>query len=163
MAKTPKTKARALAALNDPGAGSTSSACFGIILNINGTLVPVSTVDLANAKANGVEFTLQNPVDLGKLDAFRGWVNSTFKVSIPDASALPSPLDTVVGTIVNTEITVEKAHIKVPGSNAQGATTQYTLQVNGALPSTVQLIPGTTLLGVDGFVFGFTNEGTPSS
>ena len=160
MAKTPTSRARALATL-EAGDGSSSSACFGVILNINGSLVPVSTADLANAKANGVEFTLQNPVDIGSLNAFKTWVNTTFKVSLPDASSLPSPLDTVVSTIADTEITVQQAHIKVPGSNGP-AGVKYTLQVNGKLPSTVQLIPNTTLLGVDGFVFGFTNEGAAS-
>jgi hypothetical protein len=135
---------------------SSASVRFGIILDINGTSVPISSGDLANARANGVEFNLQNPIDLGSIKQFETWVSDKFGVSLPSASDLPPPLDAVVNAITNMEITVEKAHIKVPGTASVNGTVQYTLETNGTFMPEISLIDGK--LGIQGLVFGFSNE-----
>jgi hypothetical protein len=135
---------------------SSYSIRFGIILDINGTSVPITSADLANAKANGVEFTLQNPIDLGSITKFEKWVGDQFGVTLPTADQLPTPLDKVVGAIANMEITVEKAHVKVPGSSTPSQSVAVTLEVNGTFQPETQLIQGK--LGIQGMVFGFSNE-----
>lgn len=129
---------------------------FGIILDINGKPVPVTADDLTNAKANGVEFTLQNPVDLSTIDKFETWVGSEFGVTLPTAADLPPPLDKVVGALTGMDITVSKAHVKIPGSSTPNATTALTLEVNGTFAPEIELITGK--LGINGMVFGFSNE-----
>ena len=145
-----------------PGAQASPTATkvrFGIILDVNGTTVPVTTDDLSNALGTGVDFTLQNPVPLGSITAFATWVDNKFGVSLPAPSALPSPLDKVVGAIENMQITVEKAHIHVPGNGSATSPpgpVLYTLEVNGTFAPEISLVDGQ--LGIEGMVFGFSNE-----
>ncbi len=136
--------------------GSTASVRFGIILDINGTSVPISSGDLANARANGVEFNLQNPIVLGSIEQFETWVSNKFGVTLPSADDLPSPLNSVVSAITNMQITVEKAHIKVPGTASSDGNVQYTLETNGTFMQEISLIDGK--LAIQGLVFGFSNE-----
>jgi hypothetical protein len=129
---------------------------FGIILDINGKPVPVTSGDLGSAKSKGVEFLLQEPLDLGTIEQFQVWVNDKFKVSMPLAGELPTPLNDVVGAITHMEITVEKAHVKVPGSDTPNASVGVTLEVNGTFQPEIVLIQDK--LGIQGLVFGFSNE-----
>jgi hypothetical protein len=135
---------------------STYDIRFGIILDINGKSVPVTSGDLGSAKAKGVEFTLQDPITLGSIDDFETWVGDKFGVTLPKAADLPPPLDKVVGVITGMIITVEKAHVKVPGSDTPGASVGVTLEVNGTFNPEIVLI--TDKLGIQGMVFGFSNE-----
>lgn len=128
---------------------------FGVILDINGSPVPITSGMLSEAKKKGVEFELQSPIDLGSLDEFREWVNEKFKVSLPASEDLPSPLDKVVGAITGMQITVEKAHVKVPGSESTEKTVLVLLEVNGTFQPEISLIDGK--LGIQGMVFGFSN------
>ncbi len=153
MAKTPqKSTPRRLELVGDP---VPATIRFGIILNVNGTSVPVTSEDVSTALTKGVEFTLQNAVSLGSIDLFEDWVSKKFKVDMPKASSLPKPLSDVVGVITGMYVTVEKAHIKVPPSGDSGSV-GYTLEVNGTFQPEIPLIPGT--LGIQGMVFGFSNE-----
>ena len=140
----------------DLGGDSTYAIRFGIILDINGKSVPVTSGDLASAKATGVEFLLQDPITLGSIDDFENWVESNFSVSLPKAADLPPPLDKVVGAITGMTITVEKAHVKVPGTDTPNAKPGITLEVNGTFNPKIELIEGK--LGIQGMVFGFSNE-----
>ncbi|ELX09340.1 hypothetical protein Jab_2c14060 [Janthinobacterium sp. HH01] len=143
-------------------AASSATACFGVILDVNGSAVPVSTTDISNVKKNGAEFTLQTPIALGSIDKFEKWAQDKFNVSLPTAADFPPPLNTVVGAITGMEITVEYAHIKIPPATTTtpDPAVAYTLQVNGQLPDEISLIPN--VLGIAGFVFGVSNE-TPAS
>ena len=158
MAKTP-TLARDAAPTTVPPAGAGYKIRFGVVLDVNGSAVPIASDDIANAKANGVEFTLQDPVDLGSLDKFQTWVSGKFGVNLPVAADLPSPLDKVVGVLTGMEVTVEKLHLKVPGS-ADTSGVQFTIEANGLFQPEVSLIDG--VLGIQGLVFGFSNE-TPAA
>jgi hypothetical protein len=129
---------------------------FGVILDINGSPVPITSGDLKTAKEQGVEFTLQNPVGLGSIDKFETWVGKQFGVTMPTAADLPPPLDKVVGAITSMEITVEKAHVKIPGTKSTDQNVGITLEVNGTFVPEIQLIDGK--LGIEGLVFGFSNE-----
>lgn len=151
----PKSATRSVARMSPPGGAGDYSIRFGVILDINGNSVPITSGDLANAKAKGVEFTLQNPIDLGSIDKFIAWVGPKFGVNLPTAADLPPPLDKVVGTITGMEITVEKAHVKVPGSGSTDPVA-ITLEVNGTFTPEISLIDGK--LGIEGLVFGFSNE-----
>jgi hypothetical protein len=76
---------------------------------------------------------------------------------MPTSDALPPPLDDVVKAITNMEITVEKAHVKVPGKGSTDSV-GVTLEVNGTFTPEIELIKDT--LGIEGLVFGFSNEST---
>lgn len=137
---------------------------FGIILELNGTLVPVTTGDIANAKANGLEFTLQQPVSLPDFNAFSTWISTHFNVTIPAATDLPPPLDTVVGRLEALVVTIETFHIKIAGSatasSDPGSRVQLTVEANATFGGDpVELIP--QVLGIQGFIFGFSNEPMP--
>jgi hypothetical protein len=153
MAKTlQKTSSRAVAL----GAGTTTTSIrFGIILDVNGTSVPVTSEDVSNALKNGVEFTLQEPITLGSIEDFENWVGPKFGVTLPKASDLPAPLDAVVGAITGMVVTVQKAHIKVPGKGSTDSVA-YTLETNGTFQPEISLIQDK--LGIQGMVFGFSNE-----
>lgn len=140
--------------------GSKYAIRFGIILDINGTAVPITSADVTNALTNGVEFTLQQPITLPTIAEFQTWVNDKFKVKLPDATALPTPLNTVVSTITDMKVTVEKLHLKVPGSKDTDGV-QFTIEANGAFQDEIVLIKDT--LGIQGFVFGFSNEPPPAA
>jgi hypothetical protein len=141
------------------GEGPAAKIRFGIILDINGDPVPITSDDIANAAAQGVEFTLQKAVVLGSIDKLMVWVKEEFKVSLPDPKDLPPPLNSVVTAITGIVVTVEKAHLKVPGSK-DPAGVLYTIEANGMFKTTIPLIPN--VLGINGFVFGFSNE-TPAT
>jgi hypothetical protein len=143
--------------LQELGAGdSTYDIRFGIILDVNGNSVPITSGDLKKAKQQGVEFTLQNPVVLGSFDQFESWVSTQFGVTLPSAADLPPPLDKVVGTITGMVITVQKAHVKIPGTDSTNKSVGVTLEVNGTFQPEISLIEGK--LGIEGLVFGFSNE-----
>lgn len=152
----PAARSKALAAT---AGASSNTVAFGVILDVNGTPVPVSAKDLLNLKAKGVEFSLQNPILLGSIDDFEAWVLQKFKVQLPTSTDFPGVLQPIVAAITGIKVTVEKAHLKVPGTDNPGPV-QYTLEANGMFASTIPLIPD--VLGVSGFVFGFSNEETAS-
>jgi hypothetical protein len=133
-----------------------ASVVFGIVLSVSGHSVPISTASLADAKENGVEFKLPQPVTLGTISEFEQWVSDKFGVSKPDAGSLPSPLDTVVKTVEDMQVTIQQCHVKVPGSKSSDQTTRYTLSVAGTFQSEIDLIPKT--LSINGMVFGVSNE-----
>lgn len=134
----------------------TTTIAFGVILDVNGHPVPVSSDDISKLKTQGVELTLQDPARLGSIDDFRAWVKTQFGVQLPGSTDFPTPLQGIVGAITGMVVTIEKAHLKVP---ATGSTT-YTLQANGMFQAPLPLIPN--VLGVSGFVFGVSNEATDS-
>jgi hypothetical protein len=153
----PRTVRAAAAAAGDPPAYDIR---FGIILNINGKSVPVTSGDVGSAIKNGVEFTLQDPLELGTIEQFESWVSGKFSVNLPQAKDLPTPLDSVVGAITGMHITVEKAHVKVPGTASDPKTVGVTLEVNGTFSPEIVLIQDK--LGIQGMVFGFSNEASES-
>lgn len=140
--------------------GSTPTIRFGVILNVNGTSVPIASDDITHALTNGVEFTLQNPLDLGSINDFMTWAHGTWGVPLLDSSSLPPPLDKVVDAMTNIDVTIEKLHLKVPAKTDTSGV-KYTFGANGMLGSEIPIIAGK--LGIDGFVFGFSNEGPPAA
>ena len=159
MAKTPAKTAAASRAVKLSDIADDNSSYdirFGIILDVNGSSVPITSGDIATAVQQGVEFTLQNPVELGTINEFETWVSGQFGVNLPTADSLPSPLDKVVGAITDMKITVEKAHVKVPGTQSTQKSVGVTLEVNGTFQPEINLIEGK--LGIQGMVFGFSNE-----
>jgi hypothetical protein len=64
-------------------------------------------------------------------------------------------------------VTIETFHIKIAGSAGSGAATgagtgskvQLTVEANATFPDPIDLIPN--VLGIQGFVFGFSNEPVP--
>jgi hypothetical protein len=151
----PKSAPRSVASMSAPGGAGDYSIRFGVILDVNGKSVPVTSGDLGSAKAKGVEFTLQEPIVLGPIQDFINWVTPKFGVSVPKSSDLPTPLNSVVDAITGMVITVEKAHVKVPGSASKDPV-GVTLEVNGTFTPEIVLIQDK--LGIQGMVFGFSNE-----
>jgi hypothetical protein len=122
---------------------------------VNGTQVPIDTGSIQNALTGGVDFTLQQPVELGSINDFMKWANATWGVPVLDPNSLPAPLNTVVEEMTGIDVTIEKLHLHVPGSSDKTGV-QYTFLANGMLASAIPLIKDK--LGIDGFVFGFSNE-----
>ena len=139
-------------------AAPTNQIIFGITFNLNGTLVPISTDDLANIKANGIDLALPGPTTIGTIADFVSWFNKQFGVTLPQPSDFPPPLNTIFDKITSLVWTVNAAHVKVPPSGSQDPVL-YTLTVSAAWTGEgIPLIPG--VLSIQGGVFGVTNEGT---
>ena len=147
------------AAVVTAGAGDApvNQIVFGITFNLNDTLVPISTDDLANIKANGIELALPSPTTIGTIKDFITWFNNQFKVTLPDASSFPPPLNTIFDKITSLVWTVNAAHVKVPPSGSPDPTL-YTLMITAEwIGEGIVLIPN--VLSIQGAVFGVTNEG----
>jgi hypothetical protein len=155
MASTNLVSPAALAPAPAPTPSAAPTISFGVILDVNGTPVPIDTGNIKNALKGGVDFELQQPVDLGSIDDFMKWANATWGVPVLDPNSLPAPLNTVVGDMTGMDVTIEKLHVHVPAPDDKTGV-QYTFLANGSLAQPVQLIDGK--LAIDGFVFGFSNE-----
>ncbi len=135
---------------------------FGLVFDLHGTLVPVSTANLEEAKKEGVEFTLPEPVNLGSFEDFSEWFKKQFGVDIPKAEELPEPLGKVLGKLAKLEVTVTQAHIKVPGEPEAGkkkAATLFTIELTASWPKSeggIVLIED--VLEIQGAMFGVSNE-----
>jgi hypothetical protein len=152
---SPAALAPAPAPASAPTPSTTPTISFGIILDVNGTQVPIDTGSIGNALKGGVDFQLQQPVDLGSINDFMKWAHDEWGVPVLDPNALPAPLNTVVGDMTGMDVTIEKLHVHVPAPDDKTGV-KYTFLANGTLAQPVQLIDGK--LAIDGFVFGFSNE-----
>jgi hypothetical protein len=163
MAKAQVPARRTSRRLQSLGDSPAARIKFGVILAIGNPPVPVPITadDIANAKANGVKFTLQQPIVLGSIDSFLAWLKTQFNVSIPAASDLPPPLDKVVGAITGIIVTVETFHLDIPGSSST-AGTLYTVEANGMFPAGKE-INVFNLFTINGFIFGVSNEPVTTS
>ena len=131
---------------------------FGLNFNLHGTIVPVSTDDIANAKTNGIKFELPAPVDLGTLTDFQAWFKSQFGIDLPLGTDLPPPLGSIMDKLTTLDVSVDQFRINVPGTASENKSTLYTLAMAAQWPAGqgIPLIPG--VLTIDGAVFGATNE-----
>lgn len=111
----------------------------------------------------GFEFELTNPVTLGTPDDFLKWISDTFKIVPPlnetlKPDDLPGPIADVVKSLLNVEIGIIKAHVKVPPKGSQKPV-GFTLVFSATFPGEgLPLIPGTEILMLKGGVAGATNE-----
>ncbi|HEU5063749.1 MAG TPA: hypothetical protein VFT79_11445 [Solirubrobacterales bacterium] len=158
---SPATRGQAKTPLT-AGTAPETKIVFGLVFDLRGTLIPVSTTGLEEAKKNGVELTLPAPVNLGSFEDFSAWFKKQFNVEIPKASELPEPLGKILGKLESLEVTVTRAHIKIPpeveGQKEREATL-YTLELSAAWPKSkggIELIPG--VLEIQGAMFGVSNE-----
>src|SRR6476646_937509 len=137
-----------------------TSVMFGVTFTLNGTQVPVYAKDITHASANGVEFSLPQPIDLGTFNDFASWFQSQFGVSIPETSTLPPPLDGIAGKLASLDVAVDMLHVKVPPAVPAGQTrgpVQYTVALRAVFPAPgLELIPN--VLEIQGAVFGVSNE-----
>ncbi len=136
----------------------TTNVVFGVVFDLNGTHVPVSTKDIANAKANGIEFTLPQEVELGTMNDFAKWFSDKFKVTLPKPAEMPPPLDTVLGKLADLKVTVRQFHVKIPGTGSSDTAKLFTINLSGSWPENqgIELIPD--VLSIEGVVFGVSNE-----
>jgi hypothetical protein len=89
----------------------------GIILEINGTTVPLEAKDIKDAASKGVQYTLPQPVDVGSVDDLSAFLDSQFGASpIPDADTFPTPLDSVFAKLSDLNLAVEHFDVNVPPS-----------------------------------------------
>ena len=151
---------RTTTALRATGVGaSTVKPVFGVVFNLHGTQVPVSTADIADAAKKGIEFTLPEPVDLGTLTDFNSWLNTQFGIPLLNIQALPTLLQPVIAKLTSLDVTVQEFHLKVPGSDAgPNATTQFTLGMKAMWPDGQGINLLTGVLSIDGVFMGATNE-----
>lgn len=157
-AELPTSSGSAVITAGDPPAAPTNQVVFGITFNLNNTLVPISSDDVANIKANGIELALPGPTTIGTIADFISWFNKQFpSVQLPPATSFPPPLDKIFDKITSLVWTVNAAHVKVPPSGSADPTL-YTLMITAEwVGEGIPLIPN--VLSIQGAVFGVTNEG----
>jgi hypothetical protein len=133
------------------------SAILGMVLVINNKEFTVNSDAITEFKTKGFEFGLSEPVDLGTFQSMVEYLNKEFNLAIPTTGdGLPPPLDGVVNTVKELDVTITKAHIRVPGAEPPGGKTQYTLEMN--VSKKEGNIGDLGPLGIKGFVIGVTNE-----
>lgn len=150
LATTPKktlTKA-------DEAAKATFS--FGMVFEINGTPVPISTADIEKIKNSGVKFELSNPVVLGSFSNLITWIDQKFGVKFPTDTGV-TWLDDIVKKVIEMEFTVTVFKLDVPGKDRTDDPTRYALEIAGQFLGEPLTIPGFDFIGVRGGVFGVTN------
>jgi hypothetical protein len=130
---------------------------FGITFDINGTQVPISTEDIADARAKGIDLGLPGPVVIGSIDDFTAWFKRQFGIDLPRPEDFPPPLNDIFAKLTSLVWTVNAAHINIPGTDRPGPKL-FTLTVTAAWPQGqgIPIIPG--VLTIDGAVFGVSNE-----
>ena len=144
------------------GDGTTFS--FGIVFDIKGTPVPISTPDINKLKEQGVKFELPNPVVLGSIADLINYIETTFEVNFPDTDSLPDWLKNIIDKVASMVFTVNVLKLELPAQAASegngegnGEGVLYALEIAGAFPGTpLQPLPGFPL-GIQGGVFGATN------
>jgi hypothetical protein len=132
-------------------------AVFGIVLDVNGTEIPISSDNISNWKKNGLDFSLPQPVHLGSFNDLIEWLSTNFGVTIPSADDLPSPLNDMVNAITSLNFTVEQLAFKIPGTESTETQRTFTLRIAGSWDESKEIIPGLSVLKLKGGVFGVTN------
>ncbi len=143
-----------------PVVGDTSSnkLVFGIVIDVNGTEVPISTDSIGNYVTNGFDFKLPQPVHLGSFDDLFKWLSDNFGVTVPSPSDLPEPLSDMVGAITSLVFSVDQLALHVPGKNAPSSDkVTYNLRISGSWDEAKPIIPGVNVLKLKGGVFGVAN------
>lgn len=136
---------------------SSNNLVFGIVIDVNGTEVPISTDQIGDYINKGFDFSLPQPVHLGSFDDLFTWLQTNFGVTVPPASNLPSPLSDMVAAITSLEFTVEQLAFHIPGKNNTGDKVTYKLRIAGSWNQAKPIIPGVNVLKLKGGVFGVTN------
>jgi hypothetical protein len=127
---------------------------FGVVFDLNGAKVPVSTADVADAITNGFEFTMPKPVDIGTIAQLGTWLNTQFGVPVVDPSTWPDVLKNVWNKAVSLDFGVEELHVKVPPKGSTDPI-QFTFGMTGTWgDDPIVLGP----LKIDGIFAGATNE-----
>jgi hypothetical protein len=153
-------KGRTLAAKTSMTATTAPSpqGVFGLVIDVNGTPVTINSDTIADIKTKGIEMGITEPVELGSFQQMIGYINTTFSVSIPtDPTGLPAPLPAIISKVESLNVTILKAHFKIPGTQSADQNTLYTLVMSVMAPAggdVVKVGP----LGVKGAVIGVTNE-----
>jgi hypothetical protein len=129
---------------------------FGMVFEINGTPVPISTADIAQIKKKGVQFELSSPVVLGSFKDLIDWLDKTFSVSFPMDTKIKW-LDDIVSKVAEMEFKVTVFKLDVPGTERPDAATRFALEIAGQFPGEPLVIQGFEFLAVRGGVFGVTN------
>jgi hypothetical protein len=105
----------------------------GVILSINGELVPLGPKELEKYRAEAIakikeakveakltamlfnrKFELTKPVEVGSLNDLNSFLMNNFGVELPEPD-LPEPLDTIYTRVNNLVLTVEDFFLDVPG------------------------------------------------
>ncbi|MGR3493791.1 hypothetical protein [Citreimonas sp.] len=154
MAKKPRSTAITTATEGAPKA----TFSFGMVFEINGTAVPISTADIARIKEEGVQFALPKPVVLGSFANLINWLETTFSVTFPSTDDLPEWLKNIVDAVINMEFTVLVFQLDVPGEKRKDDPVRYALEIAGTfVGEPLAPIPGFDFLKIQGGVFGVTN------
>lgn len=144
-------------ALKADGDTSKNKLVFGIVVDVNGTEVPISTDDIGDYVNNGFKFELPQPVELGSFQDLFDWLKNNFGVEVPPATSLPNPLNDMVGAIETLVFSVDQLAFQIPGKNQEGKPTTYNLRISGSWDQAKPIIPGLEVLKLKGGVFGVTN------
>lgn len=149
---------------NDKPQTTNTSGKIGVILELNGKRVPITASDVReagkSAKESGMDLALPEDIELGSIADFDGFLADNFggDHSLPNPDELPSPLDAVVKALENATWTIGKFHLHIPGTaEGQNAKRTYTVEMSALLQEGDR--PHAGGLKVDGFFFGFSNEG----
>lgn len=136
---------------------SKPTGILGVVLDINKKPVTVNSGTITEIKTKGINLGITNPVDLGTFQEMIGYINGKFKTKIPtDPTGLPDPLPAIIKKVEDLDVTIQKAHIFLPGTESKVKEKQYTL-VMSVLESGDADIVSIGPIGLKGAVIGVTN------
>ena len=137
---------------------SNTKLVFGIIVEVNGTEVPISTDNIKDYQTKGFDFELPQPIHLGSFKDLFAWLKDNFGVEVPSADNLPSPLNDMVNALTELVFTVEQLAFHIPGKQSPATDKRtYKLRMAAAWSEAKEIIPGLKVLKLKGGVFGVTN------
>lgn len=151
MAKT-KTKDKTARPLS--AEATEAKAIFGIVVEIFGTEIPISTEDLSNIKENGISFTLPQPVLIGSIDDLLGFLKEKFGIELP-IEDLPDIIKEMVAAVTSLKFTMEQLAIDFPGTQSPTQDKKFLFRVAGSWDESKEIIPG--VFALKGGVFGASN------
>lgn len=145
---------------------------FGVVLLVNDQTVALQPKQVVgevsqkagNLKANGMELELDRPLQLGSPGAGKDALEDLVKkfdsnFSMPTKNDLPDEVKDLVDRLESVEITVEKFHLKIPGSAAKSTGVRYTVGMSAIFPPGRELGVAEIPVALKGMFFEVSNEG----
>lgn len=116
----------------------------GVVININGTDIPLSPDSISSDGKTDTAFSLPHPVVLGTPGDLAAFLTANFGAgaSVPNFDTLPSPLNDIASKLANLQVTVEDFQLRFPATkDASGAAINpppnktYSIGLAGAWPT----------------------------
>jgi hypothetical protein len=148
---------------------------LGVAFDLNGqaiALQPKEAID--EIKANGLELTLPNPVQLNSVgsgvDSILESLSSNYRLNTTDTNLTSiktkvddcgiDALSKFYDKVTTAELSIEKFHVKIPGSSTTEKVTKYTIGLSATWKKDTTITTTTQLSGLTltGIYFEVSNE-----